>query len=87
MIETVVQVINALPTIANEGSKSPQEVFTTSVGMPEALRQPHIYHFQSYFYKVFYYVKPAHRKRSDKFAVYTQKGRLIGYANLYRKIY
>ena len=87
VMETVVQVKNVLPTSANAGNKAPQEPFAKGVNMPKSVWTPHIKHFRAYFCEAYYYIKPAHRVQSDKFAARAEKGRLIGYADLHGKIY
>ena len=87
VMETVIQVMNVLPTRANDCKSSPQEIFAKAINMPTSAHQPHIRHFRAYFYEAYYYVKPAKRERSDKFAPRAVKGRLIGYADLHGKIY
>jgi hypothetical protein len=87
VMETVVQVMNVLPTRANDCKSSPQEVFAKAVNMPASSHQPHIKHFRAYFCEAYYYIKPAKRVQSDKFTARAVKGRLIGYADLHGKIY
>ena len=57
VMETVIQVMNVLPTRANEGSRSPQEVLAVSAGMLEGTRRPYIHHFCAYFCEAYYYIK------------------------------
>ncbi|GAB1319489.1 hypothetical protein MFIFM68171_09699 [Madurella fahalii] len=86
VMETVVQVINILPTKANPASRSPQERLATALNMPESARQPYIRHLRAYFCEAYYYVKPQKRDQSDKFAPRAEKGRLIRCADLHGKI-
>lgn len=87
VLETAVQTTNALPTRANPGNQSPHERFATAVRMPEEARKPYIHHFRSYFCDAYYYIKPHLRANSAKFAARAEKGKLIGYVDLYGKIY
>jgi len=87
VMETVVQVVNLLPTKANPLSQSPHERFATALQMPVEARQPHVGHLRAYFCEAYYYIKPQKRDNSDKFAPKAEKGRLIGYADLHGKIY
>ena len=87
VMETVIQVMNTLPTRANPDSQSPHEQFATALGMPESARKPYIRHFRAYFCEAYYYIKPQKRVQSDKFTARAEKGRLIGYADLHSKLY
>ncbi len=55
--------------------------------MLELARKLYIRHFQAYFCKAYYYIKLQKQGQSDKFTVRAEKGWLIGYANLYSKLY
>ncbi len=57
VMETVIQVMNTLPTRANPDSQSPYEQFATALGMPESARKPYIRHFRAYFCEAYYYIK------------------------------
>lgn len=87
VMETVVQVMNLLPTKANADHQSPQQMLATALNMPDGAHQPHVGHLRAYFCEAYYYVKPAYRHNSDKFTPRAKKARLIGYADLHGKIY
>jgi hypothetical protein len=87
VIESVVNVLNLLPTAVNPGIASPFELFAEGVNMPDEALKPYIRHLWSYFCHAYYYIKPAKRDRSDKFAPKAKKGRLIGYGDRHGKIY
>ena len=87
VMETVVQIMNLLPTKGNMEEQCPQQMFATALNMPEEAHQPHIGHLRAYFCEAYYYVKPAYRANSDKFTPRAKKARLIGYADLHGKIY
>ncbi|KAK4206199.1 hypothetical protein QBC37DRAFT_265259, partial [Rhypophila decipiens] len=57
------------------------------VNMPKEAQTPYIRHLRSYFCHAYYFIKPAHRAKSDKFTAHAEKGRLIGYGDLHGKIY
>ncbi len=87
VMETTVQVANALPTRGNPDDQSPHERFVTAVNMPIEARKPYLYHFRAYFCNAYYFIKPYRRVNSAKFAARAEKGRLIGYIDLHGKIY
>ena len=87
MVETIVQIANALPTRANLDDQSPYERFAIVVNMPEEVRKLYIYYFRAYFCNAYYFIKLYRRMDSEKFATRAEKGRLIGYIDLYGKIY
>jgi hypothetical protein len=55
--------------------------------MPEEVRKLYIYYFRAYFCNAYYFIKLYRRMDSEKFATRAEKGRLIGYIDLYGKIY
>jgi hypothetical protein len=55
--------------------------------MPEEARKLYIHHFRTYFCNAYYFIKPYRRIDSEKFATRAEKERLIGYVDLYSKIY
>jgi len=55
--------------------------------MPIEARKPYLYHFRIYFYNTYYFIKPHCHVNSEKFAARTEKGQLVRYINLHRKIY
>ena len=87
VLESVVNVLNLLPTTVNTDMASPYEVFAKGVNMPEDALKPYIRHLRSYFCHAYYYVKPEKRDKADKFIPRAKKGRLIGYGDIHGKIY
>ncbi len=79
--------MNTLPTRANPDSQSLYKQFAIALGMPKSARKPYIRYFRAYFCEAYYYIKPQKRVQSDKFITRAEKGRLIGYADLYGKLY
>jgi hypothetical protein len=87
VLESVVNVLNLLPTTVNPDTASPYEVFAKGVNMPEDALKPYIRHLRSYYCHAYYYIKPEKRDKADKFIPRAKKGRLIGYGDLHGKIY
>ena len=87
VVESVVKVLNLLPTTANPDIKSPHEVFAEGVGIPQTSVKPYIRHLRTYFCDAYYYLKKQDRVNSDKWAPRSKKGKLIGYGDLHGRIY
>ncbi len=87
MIETVIQVMNTLPTRANPDLQSSYKQFAIALGIPKSAKKPYIRHFRAYFYEAYYYIKLQKRVQLDKFIVRAERGQLISYADLYSKLY
>jgi len=85
--ESVVRILNLLPLTANKRNASPYKIFAESVGVPEISVKPYIRHLRTYFYDAYYYVKLQDRVKLDKWAPKAKKGKLIGYADLYGRIF
>ncbi|KAK4170586.1 hypothetical protein QBC36DRAFT_316572 [Triangularia setosa] len=87
VVDSVVRVINLLPSKATPNGTSPHEAFFKAVNMPGEAAKPYIKHLRTYFCDAFYYIKPAHRDQGDKFSARARKGKLIGYGDLHGRIY
>jgi hypothetical protein len=87
VVETTVQIANALPTRGNPDDQSPYERFVIAVNMPMEVHKPYLHYFRAYFCNAYYFIKPYRRVDSEKFAARVEKGRLVGYVDLYGKIY
>jgi len=87
VVESVMKILNLLPTKGNPGMKSPHEVFSAAVGIPQTSVMPYIRHLRTYFCDAYYYVKKQDRKDSDKWTPRGKKGKLIGYGDLHGRIY
>jgi hypothetical protein len=62
-------------------------MFAAIVNMPKGIRNLPIYYFRAYFCEAFYFIKRAKRDDTNKFTPRARKGRLIGYIDLYGKIF
>lgn len=87
VVESVVKVLNLLPTRANPDMKSPHEAFAEGVGIPQSSVKPYIRHLRTYFCDAYYYLKKQDRVDSDKWAPRSKRGKLIGYGDLHGRIY
>ena len=87
VVESVMKILNLLPTRANPGIKSPYKVFNEAVRIPQTLVKPYIRYLRTYFCNTYYYVKKQDRLNSDKWTPRGKKGKLISYRDLYGRIY
>ncbi|KAK4220983.1 hypothetical protein QBC38DRAFT_152418 [Podospora fimiseda] len=87
VVDSVVRVINLLPSKVTPNGTSPHEAFCKAVNMHGEATKPYIKHLRTYFCDAFYYIKPAHRDQGDKFSARARKGKLIGYGDLHGRIY
>ncbi|KAK4158833.1 hypothetical protein QBC43DRAFT_223434 [Cladorrhinum sp. PSN259] len=86
-MEAVVYTTNLLPHRTNPNDLSPHEILTTGLNMPEISGEPPFRHLRTHFSHAYYYVKPKKRDKSNKQAKHAEKGRLLGYADIYGRIY
>ena len=87
VMDSVVVVLNLLPSEANDKMASPHELLATGLNMPDEAKMPYIRHLRSYYCHAYYYIKPEKRDKAEKFIPRAKKGRLIGYGDRHGKIY
>jgi hypothetical protein len=87
VMDSVVVVLNLLPSEANDKMASPHELLATGLNMPDEAKTPYIRHLRSYYCHAYYYIKPEKRDKAEKFIPRAKKGRLIGYGDRHGKIY
>lgn len=85
VVDSVVKVMNLLPTKANDEYISPHEVLSRAAGIPNP--KPNIKHLRTYYCTAYYHIKKERRVQGDKFAAHSRRGHLVGYADLNGRIF
>lgn len=85
IFDSVIKVLNLLPTRSNSELYSPTKAMQIDLGLPEDNTQ--LRHLRSYFCAAYYYIKPANRVQAEKLAPRARKGRLLGYGDQHGRIY
>jgi len=87
VVDSVVRIMNLLPTKGNKDNKSPHQVFAELSGMPEQAKFPYIKHLRTYWCDSYYFKKPSERTRGEKFEAKARKAKLLGYGDLNGRFY
>lgn len=87
VMQFVVYVGNLLFLRVNEGDISVYEKYIIRFNMFEGEWKLYIWYLCLYFCDVYYYVKLVYWVNLDKFIVRVEKGKFIGYVDIYGKIY
>ena len=88
VVQSVVTVMNLMPSKVNPEGKSPYEFLYRVI--PSYLEEEiklWIKYLRNYFCTAYYYIKLEKRTKGDKFELRSRPGKLIGYDNAYGRIY